>query len=97
MPEQMSKAPKGGRCLSTSDARKQFYSHYRAIHGGTGNKFTGSKEHRGCGPLARYNRRKQIEEAALENGRHNGHPTLGELPFTDKTCRMLAFARLVKG
>ena len=94
MPKQ-SQASKGGKCLTTSENRKQHYARYGAEHGLSvkGNKFANSKEHRGCGPLARYNRRKQIEVAAIENGKRNFHPALGELPYTDKTYRMLSDAR----
>lgn len=95
---QVQKMAKGGKCLTTSDARKQFYARYGSAHhlATKGNKFTTSKEKRGCGPLARYNRRKQIEVQAIENGKRNLHPTLGELPYTNKTYRMLADMRKVR-
>jgi hypothetical protein len=96
MPAQQQKQVKGGKCLTTSETKKQHYVTYRSLHGGVGNKIVGSKEHRGCGPLARYNRRKQVEVNAIENGKRGLHPTLGELPYSDKTFRLLADKRRMK-
>ena len=94
MPAQQQKSVKGGKCLTTSESRKQHYARYGAEHGlaTKGNKFTDSKEHRGCGPLARYNRRK-IQELNAIADRVNG---LSGLPLSDKTVRMMAYAKIRK-
>jgi hypothetical protein len=91
MPAQQQRAPKGGKCLTTSERRKQRYAFYGIEHKFAikGNKFTQSKEHRGCGPLARYNRRKVQELAAIAD-RTKG---LAGLDFSDWTKRMLADRR----
>jgi hypothetical protein len=91
MPVQQQRAPKGGRCLSTSERRKQRYALYGLEHGlaKNGHKFTRSKEHRGCGPLARENRRRILELAAIAD-REKG---LASLEFSDWTKRMLADSR----
>ena len=90
---QTRKITKGGKALTTSDVRKAYYAHYGSLHGlaTKGNKFTSSKEHRGCGPLARYNRRKMIEAAAIAD--RGGTGGLWNLPYTDETFRMLADIR----
>ena len=92
MPTQQQKSVKGGKCLTTSESRKQHYARYGAEHqlGIKGNKFTASKEHRGCGPLARYNRRKTQELDAIAD-RVNG---LAGLELSDKSKRMLAYAKI---
>jgi hypothetical protein len=90
MPAQQ-RIAKGGKCLTTSERRKQRYALYGLEHklAKNGHKFTRSKEHRGCGPLARENRRRILELAAIAD-REKG---LASLEFTDWTKRMLADRR----
>jgi hypothetical protein len=91
MPQKQQKTTKGGKCLTTSENRKQRYARYGAMHklAIKGHKFTKSKEHRGCGPQARYMRRR-IQELAAIADKVNG---LAGLDFSDETKRMLADIR----
>jgi hypothetical protein len=92
MPQQQQKQIKGGRNLTTSENRKNRYKLYASLHAMKGHKFLSSKEHRGCGALAKYNRRKALEYIAISDKSDGGG--LWNLPFTDKTLRVFSDKRM---
>jgi hypothetical protein len=86
--------------MTTSETRKIRYAHYGQRHGlaAKGHKLgPASKEKRGCGPLARYNRRKAVMadyyqhyKDQLEANRADQNIQVKPLPFDPATQRMMA-------
>lgn len=95
MPTQ-TKQPKGGKNMTTSVLRKGKYATYGQRHklAVNGNKFSQSKEHRGCGPLAKYNRRRaQTAEYYADYNKNVSQGIYKALPFDPISVRQLAETR----